>query len=208
MTKRPLKPRIQPQQKRSRDRVRRILDATEALVMEVGYDGINTNLIAAKAGMPVATLYRYFSNKYGVYTAVAQRAFVDLESEWQRLGQPDPNEILLGDYFDQVVDMMVSFWMGRKSAMLLWAVLRRTPEMRSVSDDFDRIVSARNAETLSLYHPELDQTMRETIGLVIEETGTAVLNRMVMTKTVARDGLIRETKRLVRAYVESLDALR
>jgi AcrR family transcriptional regulator len=176
--------------------------------MEVGYDGINTNLIAAKAGMPVATLYRYFSNKYGVYTAVAQRAFVDLESEWQRLGQPDPNEILLGDYFDQVVDMMVSFWMGRKSAMLLWAVLRRTPEMRSVSDDFDRIVSARNAETLSLYHPELDQTMRETIGLVIEETGTAVLNRMVMTKTVARDGLIRETKRLVRAYVESLDALR
>ena len=128
MTRTRLEPRTEPQQQRSRDRVREILDATETLVTEVGYDGINTNLIAERAGMPVGTLYRYYSDKYGVFAAVAQRAFVDLESRWQELGQPDPDRITIEDYFDGIVDMMAGFWMDRKSAMLLWGVLRRTPE--------------------------------------------------------------------------------
>jgi AcrR family transcriptional regulator len=204
MTRTRLEPRTEPQQQRSRDRVREILDATEALVLEVGYDGINTNLIAQRAAMPVGTLYRYYSDKYGVFAAVAQRAFVDLETRWQELGQPDPDRTTIEDYFDGIVDMMASFWMDRKSAMLLWGVLRRTPEMQTVSDDFDSIVATRNAETLGRYYPSLGQKQRLAMGLVIEETGTAVLNKMVAMKTSDRRELIKETKRLIRAYVVSL----
>ena len=204
MTRTRLEPRTEPQQQRSRDRVREILDATEALVIEVGYDGINTNLIAERAGMPVGTLYRYYSDKYGVFAAVAQRAFVDLETRWQELGQPDPDKTTIEDYFDGIVDMMAGFWMARKSAMLLWGVLRRTPEMQTVSDDFDNIVATRNAETLKRYYPGLGKKQRLAMGLVIEETGTAVLNKMVTMKTPARRELIQETKRLIRAYVVSL----
>ena len=204
MTRTRLEPRTEPQQQRSRDRVREILDATEALVIEVGYDGINTNLIAERAGLPVGTLYRYYSDKYGVFAAVAQRAFVDLETRWQELGQPDPDKTTIEDYFDEIVDMMAGFWMARKSAMLLWGVLRRTPEMQTVSDDFDNIVATRNAETLKRYYPGLREKQRLAMGLVIEETGTAVLNKMVTMKTPARRELIQETKRLIRAYVVSL----
>ena len=175
-------------------------------MLEVGYDGINTNLIAQRADIPVGTLYRYYSNKYGVFAAVAQRAFVDLETRWQELGQPDPDGTTIEDYFDGIVDMMASFWMARKSAMLLWGVLRRTPEMQTVSDDFDNIVATRNAETLGRYYPGLGQKQRLAMGLVIEETGTAVLNKMVTMKTSERPELIKETKRLIRAYVVSLAA--
>jgi hypothetical protein len=94
--------------------------------------------------------------------------------------------------------------MARKSAMLLWGVLRRTPEMQSVSDDFDNIVATRNAETLKRYYPRLGQKQRLAMGLVIEETGTAVLNKMVTMKTSDRRELIKETKRMIRAYVVSL----
>ena len=206
MTRTRLEPRTEPQQQRSRDRVREILDATEALVIEVGYDGINTNLIAERAGIPVGTLYRYYANKYGVFAAVAQRAFVELETHWQDLGQPDPTTTRIEDYFDSIVDLMGNFWMARKSAMLLWGLLRRTPEMQTVSDDFDSIVATRNAETLKRYYPGLSQKQRLSMGLVIEETGTAVLNKMVTMKTSERRELIRETKRLIRAYVVSLAA--
>lgn len=199
-----LKPRTDPQQRRSRDRVAKILDATEGLVLETGYDSINTNLIAERAEMPVGTVYRYFSNKYGIYAAVAKRAFVELEDEWLALGQPDPSSQTVQHYFDQVVDMMVAFWTSRKAAMFLWSILRRTPEMKSVSGDFDRIVAERNAETLRRYYPALSESHRRIAGLVIEESGTALLNKLVTTNASSRRAIVTEIKRLIRAYVRAL----
>jgi AcrR family transcriptional regulator len=46
--------------------VQRILDATGALLDEVGLEGVTTELIAKRAGVNVATVYKYFPNKHAV----------------------------------------------------------------------------------------------------------------------------------------------
>ena len=58
-----LEPRRRPTARRARRTVGRILDATAALLDEVGFDAITTNLIAERAGVNVASLYKYFPNK-------------------------------------------------------------------------------------------------------------------------------------------------
>jgi AcrR family transcriptional regulator len=55
--------RKQPKQQRSRDMVETILRATARVLVEHGYDGTNTNLVAETAGVSVGSLYQYFRGK-------------------------------------------------------------------------------------------------------------------------------------------------
>lgn len=68
-----LKPRKVPQQSRAQQTVATILEAA-ALVLEVkGSDGLNTNLVAQRAGVSVGTLYQYFPNKDALIVALSKR---------------------------------------------------------------------------------------------------------------------------------------
>ena len=61
-----LEPRRAPIQKRAQLSVQRILDASGALLDEVGLERVTTELIAKRAGVNVATVYKYFPNKHAV----------------------------------------------------------------------------------------------------------------------------------------------
>jgi AcrR family transcriptional regulator len=62
-----------PTQARSRARVEAILKAAGALLGEVGYDGVTTNLIAERAGVPVGSIYQFFETKDDIVAALVER---------------------------------------------------------------------------------------------------------------------------------------
>jgi len=66
-------PRKQPRQRRSQDTVDAILEAAARILVRHGYDGANTNRIAAAAGVSVGSLYQYFPNKESLVAALAAR---------------------------------------------------------------------------------------------------------------------------------------
>src|SRR5712664_4878437 len=63
-------PRKMPTQARSRARVADILKAAGALLGEVGYDGLSTNLIAERADIPVGSIYQFFEGKDDIVAAL------------------------------------------------------------------------------------------------------------------------------------------
>src|SRR5215510_5098878 len=64
-------PRKQPRQRRSKETVEAILEAAARILVRHGYDGANTNRIAAAAGVSVGSLYQYFPNKESLVAALA-----------------------------------------------------------------------------------------------------------------------------------------
>ena len=66
-------PRKQPRQRRSQQTVDAILEAAARILVRHGYDGANTNRIAAAAGVSVGSLYQYFPNKESLVAALAAR---------------------------------------------------------------------------------------------------------------------------------------
>ncbi|MET7440873.1 helix-turn-helix domain-containing protein, partial [Streptomyces sp. NPDC005568] len=62
-----------PVQRRSAERLTRILDACAELLDEVGYDGLSTRAVAQRAGVPIGSVYRFFGNKRAMADALAQR---------------------------------------------------------------------------------------------------------------------------------------
>ena len=68
-----------PRQKRSRDLVHSLLDASVLVLERDGADAFNTNLVAEIAGVRVGSLYQYFANKEMLLAGVVERGVLDAD---------------------------------------------------------------------------------------------------------------------------------
>ena len=64
-----------PTQLRAKQRVERILDATEALLIESGVATLTVNDIATRAEVPIGSVYQYFNNRDEVLHALCDRHY-------------------------------------------------------------------------------------------------------------------------------------
>jgi AcrR family transcriptional regulator len=80
MTARPnANPRRAPVQRRSRERVQRILDAAAELIVRDGVTALSTRTIAERAGVPVASLYQYFADRDEILLALVERDAAEMD---------------------------------------------------------------------------------------------------------------------------------
>ncbi len=71
--RKPVSPRKQPSQGRSRFTVRQIVEAAARVFEERGYAGANTNRIAERAGVSIGSLYQYFPNKESILAVLLEQ---------------------------------------------------------------------------------------------------------------------------------------
>lgn len=69
-----------PTQLRAKQRVERILDATEALLIQSGVGTLTVNDIATRAEVPIGSVYQYFNNRDEVLHALCDRHYRILSS--------------------------------------------------------------------------------------------------------------------------------
>ncbi len=62
-----------PNQRRSRERVERILDCSVELIAAGGGDGLRMSALAEAAGISIGSLYQYFPDKAAVIQTIAER---------------------------------------------------------------------------------------------------------------------------------------
>jgi AcrR family transcriptional regulator len=67
-------------QRRSRERVQRILDAASDLIVEHGAATVGTRMIAERADIPVASLYQYFADKDEILLALVERDTTEMDT--------------------------------------------------------------------------------------------------------------------------------
>lgn len=99
-----------PKQARSQHRVDAILDAAAELFEEGGYEGASTNEIAARAGVPIGSLYQFFTNKEAILSALVERFAVSVGWVCQRLLTEERVRTLpLYQVIGELVDGMATF---------------------------------------------------------------------------------------------------
>lgn len=100
--------RNKPRQARSAARVELLLDVAEEVFEEVGYDAATTNLVAARAQVPVGTLYRWFPDKAALAEALTDRYLDRLVILYQDLLHDVPPEERIGDVIGRVLERLVA----------------------------------------------------------------------------------------------------
>jgi AcrR family transcriptional regulator len=69
----PLGTKVTPSRAAGRSTFEDLLATAGALLSEVGFEGLSTNLICKRAGVTPPALYRYFPNKYAVLQELGRR---------------------------------------------------------------------------------------------------------------------------------------
>ncbi|MBN3765848.1 TetR/AcrR family transcriptional regulator [Burkholderia sp. Ac-20365] len=95
-----LRPRKTPSQPRSEETVATIVEAAAQILETEGFDGFNTNAVAARAGVSIGSLYQYFPGKDALTVALIRRETTRFHNDVAvALGMPDGKaalEYLLG----------------------------------------------------------------------------------------------------------------
>ena len=81
MNRAPLSDRLRnaPIQARSRERLRRVLDAADQVLAADGARAFTTTRVAAQAGVPIGSVYRFFPDKQAIVEALAVRYWSEFE---------------------------------------------------------------------------------------------------------------------------------
>src|SRR5262249_48020814 len=97
--------RRQPKQARSQQRVDHLLTVAAQTFEEVGYAAASTNVIAARAGMSIGSLYQFFPNKEAILEALVER-YID---ELLREVFVHKEQLPITRRIDQVIDRLDRF---------------------------------------------------------------------------------------------------
>lgn len=80
-------PRKIPRQRRSKATVEAILEAAARVLVDTGYDGATTNVIANRAGVGVGSVYEYFPGKEAIFAALMHQVNTQMfESMMAQIG--------------------------------------------------------------------------------------------------------------------------
>ncbi|ACT51457.1 TetR/AcrR family transcriptional regulator [Methylovorus glucosotrophus] len=101
------KPRKQPLQARSRATVDAIMQASTYILNESGWGGLNTNAIAARAGVNIASLYQFFPNKQAVIAELQRRHAASMHEDVRNAMLLMSQQSTLRAALEIVVDMVV-----------------------------------------------------------------------------------------------------
>jgi AcrR family transcriptional regulator len=95
-----------PQDRRQQSRAlarRVILDATEALLLEGGYEGLSMRRLADRCGCAAPTIYHYFGDKDGLVDALLEERFGELVEGLESVPQD-------ADPVAKLHSMCLAFW--------------------------------------------------------------------------------------------------
>ncbi|MEU5593607.1 TetR/AcrR family transcriptional regulator [Streptomyces sp. NPDC020298] len=187
-----------PVQRRSAERLTRILDACADLLDEVGYDALSTRAVALRAGVPIGSVYRFFGNKRQMADALAQR---NLERYSERVT-------------DRLKDARRGDWRAAMDAVLdEYLAMKRTAPGFSLVDFGNQIpVGARHAEPNHRVADRLTDLLSGYLGrdpddelrrvfLVAVEASDTLVQLAFRVDPDGDEAIIGEIRELLRAYL-------
>lgn len=187
-----------PVQRRSAERLTRILDACADLLDEVGYDDLSTRAVAQRAGVPIGSVYRFFGNKRQMADALAQRNLERFtEGVTARLGKSR------GGGWRMAMDAVLDEYLAMKRTAPGFSLVdfgNQIPVGSRVAEPNHRVAD-RLTDLLSGHlDREPDEDLRRTFLIAVETADTLVH----LAFRVAPEGderIIEEAREMLRAYL-------
>ena len=165
-----------PVQGRSRERSRQILDATSELLEKVGFDDLNTILIAREVGISVGSLYHYYPNKHAILFAMGSRWLEEVEAALDSIALWPIEEMDREELVDKMLAANLKAYKQQKAILTLVQAMFAVPELRELDERHDEMYISRMAEVFRRMGSKAHIRERERMGrMYLEITHAACL---------------------------------
>jgi len=144
-----LERRASPTQKRARERIDRIFAATERLLSTTAVENITTSTIAAEAGVPVSSIYRYFPNVQAIYKEMFEALVSALHTQVAQISDDVARFPTWRARHLQVMLAMRAVLNDNPAYRPLFQLMLSTRELRAVKENANALIAAHLARRWS-----------------------------------------------------------
>lgn len=200
----PSRRRRTPTQQRSRERVEAILAAAHDLVVEQGSDAVKMSEVAARAGVPIGSVYQYFPDKPAILRELALRfmlrvrglladALAGLTDREQALDRVDA---MLTGYFHLVLH--------EPHSRDVWAATQADKELQALDVEDSRTNGRLVLQAIAPLVPHADQEQLDTATFLIVHLSGAAARLAIAVGSPQAERILDEMRVLVRGRLEQL----
>jgi AcrR family transcriptional regulator len=187
-------------QRRSRERVERILQAAERLVVSSGVEALTTRAVAERARIPVATLYQYFADRDAIISALIARHVLSMDERIAAALQ-DLSSYSVRTIVEATIASYREDYRERPSYVVLWFQGRLSAEIAWFIRDRDDLL----ADAFHRFATKIGLLRRGTEPLVIRlcfELADRFLEVAYRHDLAGDDRVVREGTEMIIAHLE------
>ncbi len=194
--------RRQPKQKRSQQRVKKILEAAAVVFAEMGYEAANTHVIAARAGTSVGSLYQFFPDKLSLFHSLEAQHMAGLTATVNQLLETADLEGSFSTFIDHLVETLAAYFQ-KPIPHLLYLKYFTAPDLFRLFDrDFDNQLIEQFAAFLRRWNPHLSLTKSMRLARTVQRCYNSLLLDALQGDVEQRQACYSELKALLSAYLQ------
>lgn len=199
--------RTTPVQPRGTATVERILDAALEVLHKQGLEAFNTNVVAATAGVNIATLYHYFPDKISILRELFLREETERLTYLRTMIQQYPGATNIDLWVSEVVNTLTKMRRENLEVSVLRNALRVVPELQELENHQDSATAEELAIAIRKRHDSVSRNRALAIARLLIHTGVSILDRSSGPESGSR-GIEKELSAMFSAYLGSLDGRR
>ncbi|MDH6283300.1 AcrR family transcriptional regulator [Rhodococcus sp. LBL1] len=192
-------PRRRPTQERSRRKFDALLAASRDLLVDVGFESFTCEEVAARADVPIGTLYQFFANKYVIVCELNRQDLVGVQQELEAFDGEVPSLDWLR-FLNKFVDHMAGLWTSDPSRREVWLAMQSTPSTRATGVIHEKEFAEQVSRMLAPLTPHTPRERRKMMAEVLVHVVYSMLNFSVQDGQSHADA-VTELKRLMVAYL-------
>ena len=191
--------RRMPSQRRSRERVERMLGCAAEIIAKKGSDAMRMSEVARMARVSIGSLYQYFPDKGAIIRTLAERYNAEgrkcIEEGLAHVGTMGE----LCDAFGRLVDAYYEMFIAEPVIRDIRSATQTDKALRDIELADSRANGAVLAEALRRVRPGADPRELSTATFFIMHLGEATMRLAISVERVEGDALVAAYKRMALA---------
>jgi AcrR family transcriptional regulator len=187
-------------QARSRERLRRVLDAADEVLAAEGPEAFTTTRLAEVAGVSIGSVYRFFPDKEAIVEALAMRYWSDFEDLVAGVAEADEAQPL-DDPIGAVLDVLVAGFRARPGFLGLWFGGLRSEHVRDVTRPTRTAIASSIERILQRHWPDAPPDTRARVSEMAVLAGDGLLREAFRRDQNGDPAVLAESKHMLRAYI-------
>ena len=179
-----------------------MLDVADELLAHHGPEAFTTSRIAAAAGIPVGSVYRFFEDKESIAEALAVRYWRDFDDLVAGVADADERDAL-ADPAATVLDTLAAGFRARPGFLALWYGGLRSERVRNSTRHARTAIASSIERILAVHWPDAVQPARAAAATMVVLAGDGLLREAFRLDADGDARILGEGKLMLDAYLEA-----
>lgn len=195
--------RRQPQQKRSQERVEKILDAAAIVFDEVGFEAATTHAIADRADTSVGSLYQFFPDKLAIFNALELRHVERVYVIWEKLLRPEIIKLPFADFIHIITTQFQRLFEQPTSRIIFIQFFTSPSIFKNIDNSFTQEAIEFMAKLLQTRNPALTDKRSHLLAEICVHGINTLILLALRSDITHRQEIFMEIEIVLKAYLKS-----